>query len=288
MEQPSPDPRPPCSDSGPVKPGGVRHELLAGAGYLHAGIRAFYREPALWPYAVWPMATVLVCYSLLMFLLVWQGIPFLTGLLPDPAAWSVWLRWIIYTARILIWLSTLAAAFLAGAFFLCTLYEAVGALFFDGLVMRYEKEHYGIEPRAVPFRKTLRFLWESIWYSLGTMMLNLLLLIPAFFIPFVGIVPAVLVVGYRFGITYLFSSAFSDGRGVRKVRLLAAQHRALMTGFGSVSYLWLLIPFSAVFLLPGFALGGAMLYHERLTNFDLHFPETACKVPQGALPGGDQ
>ena len=37
-----------------------------------------------------------------------------------------------------------------------------------------------------------------------------------------------------------------------------------MLGFGAAGYLWLLIPFSAVFLLPGFALGGAMIYRERL------------------------
>ncbi len=239
---------------------------------MTAGIRAFYRNPELWVYGILPMAVILVFYSLLMLLLFWIGVPFLTGLLPDPESWSVWLRWLVYVARALIYISSLIAVLLAGIFFLCSLYEAVGALFFDGLVMRFEKERYGIVHEPLPLRKTLRFLLESILFSLITMLWSLLLLIPALYIPIIGILPAAIVVGYRFGMSYLFSSAFADGRGVREIRRLASPRRPLMLGFGFASYFWLLIPFAAIFLLPCFALAGTMLYRERLVPEGSNLP----------------
>ncbi|MBS1372197.1 MAG: hypothetical protein HPZ91_19810 [Lentisphaeria bacterium] len=243
---------------------GLLQELSAGAGYLHAGAGAFFRTPSLWGYALIPMGIIFGLYALLMLGLVAWVIPWLAGLLPDPAAWSVWARWLIYAARVLIGVTAVAAALLTGAFLLCTLYEALGALFFDGLVMKFEKMRYGVEHAPLPLRDSLRYMAQSAGYSAVTALLSILLFFPAFFIPVAGIVPAVLIVGYRFGLTYTFSSAFAERAGVREVRVMAARNRRLMLGFGAVGYLWLLIPFSAVVLLPCFALGGAMIYRERL------------------------
>lgn len=239
-------------------------QAAEGAGYLHAGIRAFYRDPGLWGYALIPMGILFAFYALMMLLLFWFAAPWAAGLLPDPAQWSAWSRWLLYAARVLIYVSVFGMAVLTGAFFLCSLYEAFGAFFFDSLVQKFERERYGVEAAPVPFRENLCYLLQSAGFSFVTMIWSFLLFWPGIFIPVAGILPAVLVVGYRFGLTYVFSSAFADRVDVREVRRLAARNRALMLGFGAAGYLWLLIPFSAVFLLPGFALGGAMIYRERL------------------------
>lgn len=199
-----------------------------------------------------------------MVVLVAWGIPWLTELLPDPAEWSGWHRWLIYAARATLGITTIIAAFLTGALLLCTLYEALGALFFDALVMRFETMRYGVEHSPLPWRTNLNFMLQSLWFSLVTAVWSLLLFFPGLLIPVLGWIPSMLIVGYRAGLTYTFSSAFAEGVGIPEVQEGASRNRKLMLGFGGAGYLWLLIPFSAILLLPGFALGGAIIYRERL------------------------
>ena len=239
-------------------------EFFSGVGYLHAGVGIFLRTPALWKYALIPMGIILFLYGVLMFVLIAWVIPPLVGLLPDPAGWSVWLRWLIYTARVVIGVTAVAAALVTGALLFTTLYEALGSLFFDALVMRFEARRYGVVHSPLPWRTNLNFMLQSLGFSLVTTGLGVLLFFPAVFIPLVGWIPAVLIVGYRYGFTYTFSSAFADSVGIGEVRKAAARKRMMMLGFGCAGYLWLLIPFSAILLLPGFAVAGAMIYREQL------------------------
>ena len=239
-------------------------DFYSGIRCLHTGIGIFLRTPALWKYALIPMGIILVLYGLLLFVLIAWVIPPLVGLLPDPAGWSVWLRWLIYAARVVIGITAVAAALMTGALLRTTLYEAFGAPFFDALVMRFERMRYGVEHAPLPWRKNLEFMLQSFCYSMVTTGWSLLLFLPAMFIPLVGWIPPVLIVGYRYGLTYTFSSAFADGLGIAPLREAASRRRMVMLGFGCAGYLWLLIPFSAILLLPGFAVGGAMLYREQL------------------------
>ena len=239
-------------------------EFFTGVGYLHAGVLYFFRTPALSRYALIPMVIILVLYAVVLAVLIVWVIPFLTGFLPDPETWNVWLRWLIYAARVVIGITTVAAALITGALLLTTFYEAFGAFFFDALVMRFEAMRYNVEHTPLPWRTNLRFMLHSLWFSVVTAGWSLLLLLPAMFIPFVGWIPSALIVGYRYGLTYAFSSAFADGTELAVLRQSAARNRMLMLGFGCAGCLWLLIPFSAILLLPGFAVGGAMIYRERL------------------------
>ena len=166
--------------------------------------------------------------------------------------------------RVLIWISILAGATLCSLLLLTTLFEALGAIFFDELVIRFEERTYGERLHPLSWRENFRYLGQSLSYSCGTAVWALLLLIPPLLIPVAGLIPAVAVVGYRFGLSYAFSSAFARRIDVREVRRRARPHRAAVVAFGGLSYLLLLIPFAAVFLLPGFALGGSIFFHERL------------------------
>ena len=150
-------------------------QAVEGAGYLHAGIRAFYRDPGLWGYALIPMGILFAFYALMMLLLFWFVAPWAAGLLPDPAQWSAWFRWLLYAARVLIYVSVFGMAVLTGAFFLCSLYEAFGAFFFDSLVQKFERERYGVEAAPVPFRENLRYLLQSAGFSFVTMIWSFLL-----------------------------------------------------------------------------------------------------------------
>ena len=85
-------------------------QAAEGAGYLHAGIRAFYRDPGLWGYALIPMGILFAFYALMMLLLFWFAAPWAAGLLPDPAQWSAWFRWLLYAARVLIYVSVFGMA----------------------------------------------------------------------------------------------------------------------------------------------------------------------------------
>lgn len=164
-------------------------QAAEGAGYLHAGIRAFYRDPGLWGYALIPMGILFAFYALMMLLLFWFAAPWAAGLLPDPAQWSAWFRWLLYAARVLIYVSVFGMAVLTGAFFLCSLYEAFGAFFFDSLVQKFERERYGVEAAPVPFRENLRYLLQSAGFSFVTMIWSFLLFWPGIFIPVAGILP---------------------------------------------------------------------------------------------------
>ena len=245
-------------------------EIWYGMGCLRRGVAAYYTSPGLWKYGLIPILILLAAYLLVMAGLIGWGIPYLTDLLlPDPAAWGAALRWLVYVGRVLIWISILAGATLCSLLLLTTLFEALGAIFFDELVIRFEERTYGERLRPLSWRENFRYLGQSLSYSCGTAVWALLLLIPPLLIPVAGLIPAVAVMGYRFGLSYAFSSAFARRIDVREVRRRARLHRAAVVGFGGLSYLLLLIPFAAVFLLPGFALGGSIFFHERLRDTSL-------------------
>lgn len=128
------------------------------------------------------------------------------------------LRWLVYVGRVLIWISILAGATLCSLLLLTTLFEALGAIFFDELVIRFEERTYGERLRPLSWRENFRYLGQSLSYSCGTAVWALLLLIPPLLIPVAGLIPAVAVVGYRFGLNYAFSSAFARRIDVREVR----------------------------------------------------------------------
>ena len=110
-------------------------EIWYGMGCLRRGIAAYYTSPGLWKYGLIPILILLAAYLLVMAGLIGWGIPYLTDLLlPDPAAWGAALRWLVYVGRVLIWISILAGATLCSLLLLTTLFEALGAIFFDELV----------------------------------------------------------------------------------------------------------------------------------------------------------
>lgn len=260
-------------------------EIRYGMACLRRGVVAYYTSPRLWKYGLIPLLILFVAYLLVMAGLIVRGIPYLTELLlPDPAAWNAALRWLIHAGRVLIWISILAGATLCSLLLLTTLFEALGAIFFDELVIRFEEQVYGERFEPLSWGENLRYLGQSLRYSAGTAFWTLLLTIPALLIPAAGLLPTVAVIGFRFGLSYTFSSAFIRRIDVDELRRRVRPHRAALTGFGGLSYLLLMIPFGAVFLLPGFALGGSIFFHERLNRENRPSSGSAPASPLRAIP----
>ena len=242
----------------------MQGDFSRGAGWLLKGISCFYRSPSLWKYALIPFLQTLLLYGVLFFVAVRYGIPFLLDLLPDPEAQAGWLRWVIHPLRWLAALSCFLGLVLAAILTLSSVYELLGAPFFDGMVVRMEREKYGRMSVPLPFQRNLVCAFQGGMFSIVTMLLAVGLFFCSLILPVVGPVLMGVVIGYRMALTYLFSSGFNRGLGIREIQARAGKRNRLILGFGVTAYLLMMIPFVSVFLIPAFVVSGILLYNEEL------------------------
>ena len=92
-------------------------------------------------------------------------------------------------------------------------------------------------------------------------MIALLFLPLSVLLPGAGVLLMALFIGYRQALSCLFASGFNRGLTLREIRRRAGTRKMLVLGFGVTVYLLFLIPFAAVFLIPGFAVSGTLLYN---------------------------
>jgi CysZ protein len=250
------------------EPGQRRYTMLqditAGANYVWRGVKIFYSTPAYWKYTVVPLFVLLALYLSGMYLLLWHFVPWTYHLLPSPTVCGESLKFLIYPLRWLIAFSLGIGGLLLILTTISTLYEMISAPFFEYLVINVEKREYGITTSEPGWRETWAFTRQTLLFSAISLLYGMLLLVLSWLLPVAGAIFMALVMGYRLGISCLFCSAFNRRIGVRGLRIAAAGDRNALIGFGVLAYLLLLIPFSAIVLLPGFAVGGVCLFNERL------------------------
>lgn len=242
------------------------NEFLKGVAYVFQGIRFFYRTPALWKYSLVPFLLLLLVYLGLLYAVYRFAVPYILDFLPDPQNYSEWLRWLILPLRWLIAFSCYTATLLVSLLTLSTGYELAGAMFFDAMVVRIEQLRYRRTVSSLPFRENLAGAIQSAFFSIGTLLITLILLPLSFLIPAGGVLLMALFIGYRQALTYLFSSGFNRGLSLREICRRAGKRKLLMLGFGVTIYLLFLIPFAAVVLIPSFVVSGALLYNEEFTK----------------------
>ncbi len=242
-------------------------DLKKGIAAVFRGIGLFYRTPGVWMYAILPGALVLL--SGLILLIGWSmvAMPYLLDILPDPelhtgvlrGAYRI-LRWISGTALFLGFLLVLAQ--LTGI-----VYEFFGnAFFFDPLLARIRKMQYGVGQKPMCFEQNLKCCFNGIAFSIVTLLLNLFLILLNLILPGIGLALQILLVGYRYGISYLFTAAYTDGEDAALLHRKIVRRRALLLGFGCTGFLLTAIPFLSMPLLPGLVTGGAILYEEELKS----------------------
>lgn len=234
-----------------------------GVGTLFRGISDFFTQPRFWLYAFIPFLILLGFYLAIGWLLLGCVLPFLVDYLPQapPESWMNWvwtpLRWGIL---ITVWISLLLAGLAAA----CSLYEIFGALFFDRMVQRVEKERYGLLPVPLSTSQNLKFILQAVLFSLNTLWISIGAFLISFWVPFLGPFILIACVGYRFGLTCLFACAFARGMSIPQLKRAVKGDRLRILGFGMMLYLLLLIPFAGLFLLAGFSFGGIRLFHDHI------------------------
>lgn len=214
-------------------------EFLRGAAALGGGIAAFWARPRWWLCALPPAGMALVLAG---------GLGFALRVLAGALGWDG------------LWASVAAygVAMVALFFSFATLYELFGGLFFDGLTARAGRALLGLEPRTPPFAVAVRRSLPAMGYACVTAALFLPALL-LLLVPVVGWGVWVMWLGWRFGVSYLFSGGLVRGERVRDTLAWARAHRLAVAGFGIPAYLLLSLPFVGVLFVPGFVVGAVLL-----------------------------
>lgn len=244
----------------------MMQDFLKGVSLVFQGISFFYRTPSLWKFSAVPLCLVLIFYVLIFYLSFRFAVPWILDFLPAPANHSVWLRWLIYPLRWLTAVSCGAALLLVSYQTLSTLYEITGSLFFDAMVVEIEKTRYSHNAVPLSFRQNLTGALQSVGYSVGTLLITIVLLPIGLLIPVIGVILMALVLGWRQGQTYIFSSGFNRGYSLPEIRRIAEKRKMLLLGFGTTIYLLYLIPVAAIPLIPGYIVSGVLLFNEELSS----------------------
>lgn len=241
-------------------------DLLRGGGRAGQGIGAFYRDWALWRFALAPLGLLILLYGGMCWAALAGGAALAEYLQNFCAHLPGFLQWLSGVIRWTVLVTAFAGILLLIAFTVSTLYELLGGLFFDGLIAEFERRkfHTVLPEKNAAF--TLRFLLDSCLYSLGTLFWMIATALAGLFFPVVGQLAAIVLVGYRFGVVYVAAAGFNYHWSLAQTRCWCAGHMALTVGFGVIIYLILLIPPAVVFCLPGFVLGGVLLLRGAAEN----------------------
>ena len=229
-------------------------DLIFGADCAVRGIKVFFSRPRLWPYALPPLAVVLLLYAGILAALFFWGAPGLREWLAEASfpGWLAWLQTALdWCLKLFFWIVVPLVLF----YFLGTFYEMFGNMLFDILVDAFEKEAYPKHPGAdQSYGRTLRLTAGYILLTTGSYLVYFLLC----WIPVVGF----LFRGAICGRSYLHDSAIRQGFHVSVLRKQVAKNRLSVLGFGIVARFAEAVPF----LIPGLVIGGSILYHTKILN----------------------
>ncbi len=234
------------------------NDFRHGAGYVGIGLRKFYGNKSLWKYALLPLVIILGLY------MVVGGFAF-AWVLPKLLGWvegielPAWLSWSALLSQIVFALIFVMVFLFAVWITLGMLYEICGALIFDSLTEAFEKQHFGDEPDKKPWKKQLKFLLQSVFFSIKVFVIGIVMFLVSVFIPVAGHVLMYLVLGYYLGLSTLQGSASNHGIGAAELPKKVAS-KSMVLGFGVTAFLLMLIPLVFVFLTPGLVIGGSMIF----------------------------
>ena len=230
------------------------HDLGAGFGYLLKGQRWVAQHGRQYGFGLLPGLITLVLYAAALVSLALWGEDLVTWATPFAATWpSPWL------ALLLSFLTFTAVTLL------------VGQPFYESLSERVDQD---VSPDGTAPRSDLplhRELWISARDSVRVLVRAALwgvLLFALGFLPFVG-QTAVPVIGFfvtGFFLTEELTAVALQRRGIelRERLALLRSRKPLVWGFGTPLGLAFLVPFVAVFLMPGAVAGATLLTRDLL------------------------
>lgn len=237
-------------------------ELIRGAGFAFDGIRIFYQTPQLWKYAVFPLLLILLTYTGLMFG-GWFVMKHIAAFFAEKSSsLPGFLQWLATVAS---GVSAVAMVFILSVIAvisLGTLYELFGGLFFDALIQRFSVTMQPPGPEKPDWKFNLQGIFDSIIYSINTLLIIIAACILNLFLPFIGQILSAILISYRFGVAYMAVSGFHYKKTMLQTRELAYRNCMATLGYGLTVYIIFLFPLAIVFTLPGLILGGVKLYNE--------------------------
>ena len=222
------------------------------------GISFFYKERSLWKHTIGPWCILTAVYGVIIWLIL-----HLTGKLSAYLS-SCLTSCPAFLKALLSGTLTLAALIISSALVLTTLstlFEIFGGLFFDRMLEDTDERYFHTIHPPLPFKQQLRFTCQGAWFGVKTTVLFIILAVAALFLPLVGQLCLIAIIGFRMGYSFLFAPGFLNGRTLEETTDRFRKQRAAVAGFGICAYLIQLIPFSMPFTLPGIVLGALMLYN---------------------------
>ncbi|MFC8062508.1 EI24 domain-containing protein [Streptomyces sp. NPDC057293] len=243
-------------------------DLGAGFGHLLKGQRWMARHGKSYGFGLVPGLITLVLYAAALVALAMWGTDFVAWATPFADDWSSpWSG--LFRGFLTVVLFALALLLAVLTFTAVTL--LVGQPFYEALSERVDRD---VSPDGTAPESDLP-LWRELWLS-GRDSLRILvraalwgvLLFALGFIPFVG-QTAVPVIGFfvtGFFLTEELTSVALQRRGVelRERLALLRSRKTLVWGFGTPLAVSFLVPFVAVFLMPGAVAGATLLARELL------------------------
>jgi CysZ protein len=244
------------------------HDLGAGFSYLLQGQRWMARHGKQYGFGLVPGLITLVLYAAALVALALWGEDFVTWATPFADDWSSpwqglfrgFMTAVLFVLALLLSVLTFTAVTLL-----------VGQPFYENLSEKVDRD---VSPDGTAPESGLA-LWRELWISardslriLARAVLWGILLFALGFLPFVGqtVIPAIGFLVTGFFLTEELTAVALQRRGVElRARLtLLRSRKAVVWGFGTPLGLAFLIPFVAVFLMPGAVAGATLMARDLL------------------------
>ena len=237
-------------------------DFFGGAGYAFEGIKIFYQLPVLWKYSAIPLVLILLTY-LALLTGGWYLVKYLAEFFAEKSsALPGFLQWLGAAASGAAAIAVIALFSVIAAVSLGTLYELFGGLFFDALIERFSSRYSPDKLQKSSWQFNIQAITDSIVYSINTLLIITAVLIANLFLPVIGQIVGIIIVSYRFGVSYLAMCGFHYRKTMLQTRELAHKNFMLTLGYGASIYLVFLFPLAVIFTLPGLILGGVKLYNR--------------------------
>ena len=231
-----------------------------------SGIKLFYQTPGLWKYSLLPLAVVMIVYIVLAVAGYHVLSAFAEYVNKQCSALPDFLQWLATALNATSILLAAVLFLIVTAVSIGTLYELSGSLFFDALLDRFAAGDSNF-CRKPTLKFICRGIFDTMLYSLNTLLIMLLLMMVNLFLPLIGQIFAFLLISYRLAIVYLTMAGFHCCKSMNQTRCCAYKNWPITLGYGVSLYIIFLFPPAVIFLLPGVVLGSVLACKKIMHDF---------------------
>jgi CysZ protein len=278
--------------SRPLAPSSIGR-LFQGIGYPFAAL-GFLRQHQLWGLATIPIVVNVLLFVVVIALMVWLVVPWLSGVgaaLAPAASAGFWAAIGAFFAKllaVLLWILVPAAILIIGAFFIVLVGQAVASPFLDNLSEKVESIVLGTPPPKVSVGRAVQSVLVATADIVWTVVFFVAVNVPLLLINIIPLVGSAANAVLSFCFTALLLSQEFVGLALAR-KLVSYPNRwrviwankASALGFGVATMLILVVPGLNLVLLPLAAVGGTLLYCD--LEAAGRVPSPASRTPAGVV-----